>query len=126
MVGSIIARQSELAALDDFLASSDQWPRALFFEGAAGIGKTRLWREGLERAQSHGVRVLVTRPGSAEVRLAFAGLADLLRDDLDEVLVRLPAPQRRAPLLRPGGAVRVGRPATEEEPRCRRTSCCRA
>ncbi|TML11938.1 MAG: hypothetical protein E6G31_10680, partial [Actinobacteria bacterium] len=96
MVGSIIARQSELAALDDFLASSDQWPRALFFEGAAGIGKTRLWREGLERAQSHGVRVLATRPGSAEVRLAFAGLADLLRDDLDEVLVRLPAPQRRA------------------------------
>jgi len=31
MVGSIIARQSELAALDDFLESSDEWPRALFF-----------------------------------------------------------------------------------------------
>jgi DNA-binding CsgD family transcriptional regulator len=96
MVGSIIARQSELAALDDFLESLDKWPRALFFEGAAGIGKTRLWREGLERGRSRGLRVLATRPGSAEVRLAFAGIADLLREVLDEVLVQLPAPQRRA------------------------------
>jgi DNA-binding CsgD family transcriptional regulator len=96
MVGSIIARQSELAALDDFLESSDEWPRALFFEGAAGIGKTRLWREGLVRAQSRGVRVLATRPGSAEVRLAFAAIADLLRDVLDDTRGRLPAPQQRA------------------------------
>ena len=96
MVGSIIARQSELAALDDFLESSDEWPRALFFEGAAGIGKTRLWREGLVRALSHGVRVLATRPGSAEVRLSFAAIADLLRDVLDDARGQLPAPQRRA------------------------------
>ncbi len=96
MVGSIIARQSELAALDDFLERSDEWPGALYFEGAAGIGKTRLWREGLDRARSRGLRVLATRPGSAEVRLAFAGIADLLEDVLDEVLTRLPAPQRRA------------------------------
>jgi tetratricopeptide (TPR) repeat protein len=96
MVGSIIARQSELAALDDFLESSDEWPHALFFEGAAGIGKTRLWREGLVRAQSRGLRVLATRPGSAEVRLAFAAIADLLRDVLDDTRGQLPAPQRRA------------------------------
>jgi DNA-binding CsgD family transcriptional regulator len=96
MFGSIIARQSELAALDDFLDASDEWPRALYFEGAAGIGKTRLWREGLERARSRGLSVLATRPGSAEVRLAFAGLADLLEDVLDDVLDGLPAPQRRA------------------------------
>ena len=96
MVGSIIARQSELAALDDFLESVDEWPSALYFEGAAGIGKTRLWREGLDRARARGLLVLATRPGSAEVRLAFAGIADLLGDVLDEVLARLPSPQRRA------------------------------
>jgi DNA-binding CsgD family transcriptional regulator len=96
MVGSIIARQSELAALDDFLESADSWPRGLYFEGAAGIGKTRLWREGLDRARARSLRVLATRPGSAEVRLAFAGIADLLRDVLDEILAELPAPQRRA------------------------------
>jgi predicted ATPase len=92
MAEGIIARQSELAALDDFLASADEWPGALYFEGAAGIGKTRLWREGVERARSRGMRVLATRPGSAEVRLAFAGIADLLREVLDEVLDQLPAP----------------------------------
>jgi DNA-binding CsgD family transcriptional regulator len=96
MVGNIIARQSELAALDDFLAGLAEGPQALFFEGEAGIGKTRLWREGLERARARGVRVLATRPGGAEVQLAFAGIADLLHDVLDRVLRELPPPQRRA------------------------------
>ena len=96
MVGSIIARQSELAALDDFLAGIAEGPEALFFEGEAGIGKTWLWREGLDRARARGVRVLATRPGGAEVQLAFAGIADLLNDVLDQVLGELPPPQRRA------------------------------
>jgi DNA-binding CsgD family transcriptional regulator len=96
MVGSIIARQSELAALDDFLESAQAWPRALYFEGAAGIGKTRLWREGLDRARGLGLQVLASRPGGAEVQLAFAGIADLLRDVLGDVLSELPSPQRRA------------------------------
>jgi DNA-binding CsgD family transcriptional regulator len=96
MGGSIIARQSELAALDDFLETAHDWPRALYFEGAAGIGKTRLWQEGLEHARSRGLLVLASRPGGAEVQLAFAGVADLLRDVLDDVLAELPPPQRRA------------------------------
>jgi DNA-binding CsgD family transcriptional regulator len=96
MVGSIIARQSELAALDDFLESAHAWPRALYFEGAAGIGKTRLWREGLDRARGRGLQVVASRPGGAEVQLAFAGIADLFQDLLDEVLDELPGPQRRA------------------------------
>ena len=96
MVESIIARQSELAALDDFLSGIAEGPHALFFEGAAGIGKTRLWREGLERARARDMRVLASRPGGAEVQLAFAGIADLLQDVLDEVLGELPPPQRRA------------------------------
>ena len=96
MVGRIIARQSELAALDDFLQSADAWPHGLYFEGAAGIGKTRLWREGLDLARERGLRVLSTRPGSAEVRLAFTGVSDLLGDSFDEVAAELPNPQRRA------------------------------
>ena len=96
MVGSIIARQSELAILDDFLAGIAEGPEALFFEGEAGIGKTWLWREGLDRARARDVRVLATRPGGAEVQLAFAGIADLLHDVLDQVLGELPPPQRRA------------------------------
>jgi DNA-binding CsgD family transcriptional regulator len=96
MVESIIARQSELAALDDFLESAPEWPRAFYFEGAAGIGKTRLWREGIDRARERGLCALASRPGGAEVQLAFAGIADLLQEVLDNVLDELPAPQRRA------------------------------
>jgi DNA-binding CsgD family transcriptional regulator len=96
VVGNIIARQSELAAIDDFLERISEGPRGLFLEGEAGIGKTRVWREGLERARARGLRVLATRPGGAEVQLAFSGLADLLRDILDETLAKLPPPQRRA------------------------------
>jgi predicted ATPase len=55
---TIIARQSELAALDDFLDGIPDGTRALLFEGEAGIGKTRLWREGVERARALGLRVL--------------------------------------------------------------------
>jgi predicted ATPase len=71
-------------------------PCALFLEGEAGIGKTRLWREGLDRARERGLRVLSTHPGSSDVSLAFAGMADLLVDVVAETLPELPPPQRRA------------------------------
>lgn len=93
---SLIGRSNELAFVDDFLARLDEGPHALFLEGEAGIGKTRLWREGVERARDLGHRVLTARPGGSEVQLAFAGLTDLLADALDDVLAALPAPQRRA------------------------------
>lgn len=96
VVEGIVARQRELAALDEFLERIPQGPQGLFLEGEAGIGKTRLWREALDRARARGVRVLATRPGEAEVQLAFAAVSDLLRDVLDETLAELPPPQRRA------------------------------
>src|SRR3954452_14794218 len=71
-------------------------PRALFVEGEAGIGKSSLWRIGLERAADVGARVLSTRPGGAEVKLAFAGMADLLDESISSLLPDLPPPQRRA------------------------------
>ena len=108
MVGTLVGRQEELASLDEFLARVDEGPCALLLEGEAGIGKTRLWKEGLERARGRGCRVLLTHPGGGEVQLAFAGLADLLDDVDSRTLSELPPPQRRAlevALLReePGG-----------------------
>jgi DNA-binding CsgD family transcriptional regulator len=96
MVEAIVGRQSELTALDAFLERIPEGPQGLFFEGEAGIGKTRIWREGLERARARGLRVLASRPGGAEVQLAFAGIADLLQAVLDDTLAELPPPQRRA------------------------------
>jgi hypothetical protein len=96
VVEAIVARQSELTALDAFLERIPEGPQGFFLEGEAGIGKTRIWREGLVRARARGLRVLATRPGGAEVQLAFAGIADLLRDVLEGTLAELPPPQRRA------------------------------
>jgi DNA-binding CsgD family transcriptional regulator len=96
MVKTLVGRKAELASLDEFLARVAGGPCAFFLEGEAGIGKTRLWWEGLERARGRGVRVLSTHPGGAEVRLSFVGLADLLDEAVAEVLSALPPPQRRA------------------------------
>ena len=74
--------------------AAGEWPRGLFFEGPAGIGKTRLWREGLS---GHGLVTSGAATGRVAPRsLGFAGLADLLRDVLEDVLAELPPPQRRA------------------------------
>ena len=92
----LIGRVGDLAAVDDFLGRLEHAPCALFFEGEPGIGKTRLWQEGVERARERGYRVLSARPGGSDVRLAYAGLSDLLGNDASEALPALPPPQRRA------------------------------
>lgn len=93
---TLVGRQAELATIEEFLARAGSGPQAIFLEGEAGIGKTRLWKGGVERAREHGCRVLSTRPGGSEVQLAFAGLADLLDGVAAETLPELPPPQRRA------------------------------
>jgi DNA-binding CsgD family transcriptional regulator len=92
----LVGRRQELAAIEDFLEGEVEGPAALLVEGEAGIGKTHLWREGVERAAAQGFRVLAARPVEAEVRISFAGLGDVLGDVADEVLPRLPGPQQRA------------------------------
>ena len=74
----IVGRRQELAAIDAFLGGAPNGTAALLVEGEAGIGKTSVWREGVERARGRGFRVLTARPVGAEVRLSFAGLGDLL------------------------------------------------
>jgi DNA-binding CsgD family transcriptional regulator len=91
----VVGRDAELSAIADFVASIEQ-PSALLLEGEAGIGKTTLWRSGVEAAEERSYRVLSCRPAGSEVRLAYAALGDLVDEVLDDVLPELPAPRRRA------------------------------
>jgi DNA-binding CsgD family transcriptional regulator len=104
----LIGRREESSAVARLLDSIATGTSGLVLEGEAGIGKTRLWQHGLEAARARHYRVLSTRPGGAEAQLSFVGLSDLLANDLEVVLARLPDPQRRALeialLLDEGGA----------------------
>jgi DNA-binding CsgD family transcriptional regulator len=95
MQQEIVGRREELAAVEGLL-DMQRLPAALVLEGEAGIGKTTLWRAGVERAREHGWLLLSCAPASDEVRLAFSGLADLVAPVLDDGLDRLPEPQRAA------------------------------
>lgn len=107
MQQEIVGRREELAALEDLLAVQ-RLPAALVLEGEAGIGKTTLWRAGIEAAEAGGCRVLLARPARAESEMPFAALGDLLAPTLEEGLAALPDPQREAIevalLLREAGA----------------------
>ncbi|HEV2452560.1 MAG TPA: AAA family ATPase [Streptosporangiaceae bacterium] len=96
MPGGIYGRDAELSVLDEFLTGLPLAPAALVLTGGAGAGKTTLLRAGVERAAALGYTVLRTQPSPSDMRLAFAGLADLLDAHLDVVLARLQGPQRRA------------------------------
>jgi DNA-binding CsgD family transcriptional regulator len=93
---NIIGREAELSVLERFLASLSSGAGALVLAGPAGAGKTTLIRAGQERAAAAGYTVLRSFPSPSDLRLAFAGLADLLSARIDEVLPGLPPPQRRA------------------------------
>jgi DNA-binding CsgD family transcriptional regulator len=92
----IISREEELASLHAFIGNAEGGPAALVLEGEAGIGKSTLWRAGVEVGRARGLRVLESRPAEAERSLGHVGLGDLFDDVLDEVLPALSAPRRRA------------------------------
>src|SRR6266576_2176135 len=73
----LVGRETELALLDEFLASVDG-PRAFVLVGGPGIGKTFLWEAGVGAARRRGLRVLAARGSGAETGLSFAALIDLL------------------------------------------------
>jgi DNA-binding CsgD family transcriptional regulator len=90
----VVGRDDELAAIEGWLDS----PRstALLIEGDAGIGKTTLWRWGVDSAADRGLQVLTAAPAASEARLAFAAIGDLLGEAVGTVAGRLPPPQKRA------------------------------
>ena len=96
MSAVLVGRGLELDAVLTFLDRALEGPRSLVLEGEAGIGKTTLWLEGLERARDVGFRVLRARPSQAETALPFAALADLIEPALADIVDEIPAAQGRA------------------------------
>ncbi len=92
---AIVGRERELVEVDAFIGGADPH-QTLVLVGAPGIGKTTLWEAALARASAAGIRVLSTRGGAAEARLSLTGLFDLIEPVADEVLPKLPEPQRSA------------------------------
>jgi AAA ATPase domain len=96
MPAQIFGRNAELEAIGAFLSAVARSPGALVLAGPAGAGKTTLLRAGATLAADHGFTVLQTAPARGDLRLAFAGLADLLEPYLDAVIDEMPPPQARA------------------------------
>jgi DNA-binding CsgD family transcriptional regulator len=92
----IVGRDPELGAITWLLDSAPNHPTVLALVGEAGIGKTTLWAAGAGEARTRRFTVLSARPASAEIRLSYAGLTDLLADVRVEAFDRLPHPQRCA------------------------------
>lgn len=94
--GEIVGRDEELGSLTAFFDRTSEGLAAVVLEGEAGIGKSTLWRAGVEAARERGFRVLSSRPAEAERGLAHAALGDLFENVLESVLPALSAPRRRA------------------------------
>ena len=91
----MVGREAELDRMGAFF-DRPRGALALWLEGVAGIGKTTLWRAGIEHGRDGGWRVLACLPTASETAYSFAALGDLLSPVVEEVLPRLPAPQRAA------------------------------
>lgn len=92
----LISRDAELSAVDALLAAVPSGTSVLILEGDAGIGKSTVWRAGVERARARGFRVLTAHPVASESAAAYSSLAELLADVDGSVFEQLPAPQRLA------------------------------
>jgi DNA-binding CsgD family transcriptional regulator len=92
----LVGRDEELGSLVRLLDAPDELPAAAVVAGEAGIGKTALWLAAAEEAAARGYIVLSCRPSEAEARFSFSGLADLLGEQVAEVLPELAGPQRSA------------------------------
>ena len=106
----IIGRDHELEQLEALVRDLGSGPSVLLLEGEAGIGKTTVWEAGLDAVGAGGARVLAARAAQAEMPLAFTSVADLLSEALDELLPRLPEPQRDALSVALLRATPAGRP----------------
>jgi hypothetical protein len=92
----LVGRDDELASIDVFVADLGRGPCGLGLAGEAGIGKTVLWRAGVDGARHRHGCVLTCRGVEAEASLSFSGLSELLAPVLDEVAPELAPPRRRA------------------------------
>lgn len=79
----LVGRASELQLLADAYESVDASGRVTLIEGEAGIGKSRLADEFLERAHALGAMTAMARCHAEETSLAFGAVTDLLRQTLE-------------------------------------------
>jgi DNA-binding CsgD family transcriptional regulator len=85
----LVGRAAEQDRLYAFAEALDDGPRGLLFRGEAGIGKTMLWRYGVERCRGARLTVLVARPAEEDMPVALGGVVDLFeRDELDTDALR--------------------------------------
>lgn len=91
----IVGRDEELRTISSFVQRTPP-SGALLIEGHAGIGKTTLWRAGVEASRELSYCVLRASPAEKEETFSYSVVSDLLADVLDDVLPGLPRPQRRA------------------------------
>lgn len=96
MSAETVGRDEELSSLYAVLDRTALGPAALVLEGEVGIGKSTLWRAGVDAARARGFRILLSQPAEVERGLAHAGLGDLFENALESVLPQLSAPRRRA------------------------------
>jgi DNA-binding CsgD family transcriptional regulator len=76
--------------------AAEAGPRGLLLTGAAGIGKTAVWREVVDQGRARGIPVLAASPAESEAGLSFAALTDLVRGVDADLINGLPELQRRA------------------------------
>src|SRR6185437_11412356 len=89
-----VGRQAEQAQIEHLLGRAAEGPgAALVLRGEAGVGKTALLEQAVERAQ--GFRVLRALGAEAEADLPFAGLHELV-GPIIHLISALPEPQSRA------------------------------
>ncbi len=96
MGDAVFGREAELSVVQAFLDDARSGPVALLLDGDSGVGKTTLWREGLQAARDRSYRVLTCQPAESEAKLSFAALGDLIGGVMEETEVALPGPQARA------------------------------
>jgi DNA-binding CsgD family transcriptional regulator/tetratricopeptide (TPR) repeat protein len=92
---TLFGRETELAALTEFVAGTRGAGRTIVLHGDAGIGKSALVAATAELAEQRGLRVLSTTGVEAEQHLPYAGLHQLLHPFLGD-LPGLPSGQRDA------------------------------
>jgi predicted ATPase len=93
----IVGRETELDAVETFIAAADSSPRALVLVGEPGIGKTTLWRHAVSSSRAEGTYLVVAAPAESERELPFVVLHDLFGPLLDAHAASL-APARLAAL----------------------------
>src|SRR5919106_968158 len=96
MFARIVGRDAELAAVRELLEDVVAGPSMVALWGEAGIGKTTVWEAGNAPPRDRHFAAFTCRPAASEVRLSYAGLADLMTEVGEDVLERLPPPQRVA------------------------------